>query len=45
MGNIEQEYGAWNTLLNDMTSIIKKYHWNKTKVKVRDYVSMEQPDH
>ena len=45
VGNVEQEYEAATDLLNHMTSFIKRDHWNSTKIKVSDYVSVEQPNH
>ena len=44
VGNIEQEYEAGTGLLNHMTSFIKGGNWNEMKVKVSDYVSVEQTD-
>ena len=45
VGNVEQEYEAATDLLNHMTSFIKRDHWNSTKIKVSDYVSVEQSNH
>ena len=32
-------------MLNHTTSFIKRDPWNENKVKVGDYISVEQPDH